>query len=128
MPSIDNLLGIHATALKLREQRMSMLASNIANAATPGYKARDIDFSSALQMAEGGQSPDAAIRFRIQAALVYADGVISQATRMLTLKRTTLIEKMRKYRLEKLPLRRIQPVAFRRAAGIGGRRIWCPLI
>jgi flagellar basal-body rod protein FlgB len=65
MPSMDSLFGIHATALKLREQRMSMLASNIANAATPGYKARDIDFSSALQIAEGGQSLDAAIRYRI---------------------------------------------------------------
>lgn len=65
MPSIDSLFGIHASALKLREQRMSVLASNIANAATPGYKARDIDFSSALQMAEGGQSPEVAIRYRI---------------------------------------------------------------
>jgi flagellar basal-body rod protein FlgB len=65
MPSMDNLFGIHATALKLREQRMSMLASNIANAATPGYKARDFDFSSALQMAEGGGSPEAAIRYRV---------------------------------------------------------------
>jgi flagellar basal-body rod protein FlgB len=65
MPSIDTLFGIHATALKLREQRMEMLASNIANAATPGYKARDIDFSSALQMAEDGGSPDAAIRYRV---------------------------------------------------------------
>ncbi len=65
MPSIDSLFGIHASALKLREQRMSMLASNIANAATPGYKARDIDFSSALQMAEGGQSPETAIRYRM---------------------------------------------------------------
>lgn len=65
MPSMDNLFGIHASALKLREQRMSMLASNIANAATPGYKARDIDFSSALQMAGDGQSPEAAIRYRV---------------------------------------------------------------
>ena len=39
---------------------------------------------------------------RIQAALTHADGVISEAARMLTLKRTTLIEKMRKYRLEKI--------------------------
>jgi flagellar basal-body rod protein FlgB len=65
MPSLDNLFGVHATALKLREQRMTMLASNIANAATPGYKARDIDFSAALQMAEGGGSPDTAIRYRV---------------------------------------------------------------
>jgi sigma-54 dependent transcriptional regulator, flagellar regulatory protein len=39
---------------------------------------------------------------RIRAALAHADGVISEAARMLTLKRTTLIEKMRKYRLEKI--------------------------
>lgn len=65
MPSMDSLFGIHATALKLREQRMSMLASNIANAATPRYKARDIDFSAALKMAEGGASPESAIRYRI---------------------------------------------------------------
>ncbi|MBL0925915.1 MAG: flagellar basal body rod protein FlgB [Sphingomonadaceae bacterium] len=65
MPSMDSLFGVHATALKLREQRMSMLASNIANAATPGYKARDLDFSSALKMAEGGSSPEAAIRYRM---------------------------------------------------------------
>lgn len=65
MPSMDNMFGIHATALKLREQRMSMLASNIANAATPGYKARDIDFSSALALAEDGGSTESAIRYRV---------------------------------------------------------------
>jgi flagellar basal-body rod protein FlgB len=65
MPSMDSLFGIHDSALKLRAQRMSMLASNIANAATPGYKARDIDFSSALQMATRGQSSEAAIRYRV---------------------------------------------------------------
>lgn len=65
MPSMDTLFGIHANALKLRDQRMTMLASNIANAATPGYKARDIEFSSALQLAEDGQSPEAAIRYRV---------------------------------------------------------------
>ena len=58
MPSLDNMFGIHATALKLREQRMSMLASNIANAATPGYKARDIEFSSALKLNSNGFSTE----------------------------------------------------------------------
>ena len=65
MPSMENLFGIHATALKLREQRMNMLASNIANAATPNYKARDIDFREALSAAERGQSLDGAIRYRV---------------------------------------------------------------
>src|SRR6187551_3684154 len=47
----DALFGIHGKALTLRSQRMSMLASNIANAATPGFKARDFDFQKALASA-----------------------------------------------------------------------------
>jgi flagellar basal-body rod protein FlgB len=61
----NDLFGIHATALTLRSQRMTMLASNIANAATPNYKARDLDFRVALAGAEQGQSPDAAVRYRV---------------------------------------------------------------
>jgi flagellar basal-body rod protein FlgB len=49
----DDLFGVHGKALALRSQRLSMLASNIANAATPNYKARDIDFSKALDDATG---------------------------------------------------------------------------
>jgi flagellar basal-body rod protein FlgB len=63
--SMDSLFGIHASALKLREQRMNMLASNIANAATPNYKARDLDFGAALKLAEGGGNSDSAIQYRI---------------------------------------------------------------
>ncbi|MEO0590251.1 MAG: flagellar basal body rod protein FlgB [Pseudomonadota bacterium] len=44
----EALFGIHGAALEVRSQRMGVLASNIANAATPGYKARDIDFGGAL--------------------------------------------------------------------------------
>lgn len=40
-------------ALALRQQRQDVLASNIANADTPDYKARDIDFGAALQAAMG---------------------------------------------------------------------------
>ncbi|KPH65769.1 flagellar basal body rod protein FlgB [Novosphingobium aerophilum] len=50
----QDLFGIHAAALELRSQRMGLIASNIANAATPGYKARDIDFTAALRSAERG--------------------------------------------------------------------------
>jgi flagellar basal-body rod protein FlgB len=71
MTMTDTLFGIHATALALRSQRMTMIASNIANAATPNYKARDLDFGAALNHAEAGRSPDAAMLYRIpvQAAL-----------------------------------------------------------
>ena len=46
---LDNILGIYEQSLRLRNQRSDILASNIANADTPGYKARDIDFRSVLK-------------------------------------------------------------------------------
>lgn len=46
---IDAAFQFYQTALSLREARQELLASNIANADTPNYKARDIDFASALQ-------------------------------------------------------------------------------
>lgn len=49
--SFDSALGIHAKALEVRGKRTELLASNIANADTPGYKARDIDFRVALSHA-----------------------------------------------------------------------------
>ena len=56
-----SLLGIHGKALELRSQRMGLLASNIANAATPGYKARDINFAAALKSTLQGQTAEAAV-------------------------------------------------------------------
>ena len=60
MANNDPLFGISGDALKLRSQRMSLLASNIANAATPNYKARDFDFQKALESAQTGASVDQA--------------------------------------------------------------------
>lgn len=57
----ETLFGIHGAALELRSQRMGMLTSNIANAATPGYKARDIDFAAALNDRLAGKSGAEAI-------------------------------------------------------------------
>ncbi len=48
---LDEYLRFQETALNLRAQRQQLLASNIANADTPNYKARDIDFRSAMQNA-----------------------------------------------------------------------------
>jgi flagellar basal-body rod protein FlgB len=52
----DSLFGIHGKALQLRSQRLELIASNIANASTPGYKARDIDFDTALAQATKSQN------------------------------------------------------------------------
>ncbi|MCU6433218.1 flagellar basal body rod protein FlgB [Undibacterium sp. Jales W-56] len=45
---VDDYLRFHEVALSIRGQRQQMIASNIANADTPNYKARDIDFSTAM--------------------------------------------------------------------------------
>ena len=52
----DNIFGIHEQALLLHGQRLGVLATNLANADTPNYKARDIDFSAVLAH-ERGETP-----------------------------------------------------------------------
>jgi flagellar basal-body rod protein FlgB len=49
MEGIKGHFGLHADALVLRSRRNDVLASNIANAATPHFKARDIDFDSEIK-------------------------------------------------------------------------------
>ena len=61
----DPLFGIHGRALELRSIRLGLLASNIANAATPGFKARDLDFRAALD----GASDATRYRVPVQASL-----------------------------------------------------------
>ncbi len=51
---VQDVLGFHQRALSLRAYRQEVLAANIANADTPHYKARDIDFKASLQGALGG--------------------------------------------------------------------------
>jgi flagellar basal-body rod protein FlgB len=48
MPLLDQALGIHPQALMLRARRAELLATNLANADTPNYQARDIDFREIL--------------------------------------------------------------------------------
>lgn len=52
---LDSEFGFLQSALNLRANRQQMLASNIANADTPNYKAMDFDFPAALQHAQGGR-------------------------------------------------------------------------
>ena len=48
MAGIKQYLEIHSAALGLRNKKNEIIASNIANAATPNYKARDLDFNSEM--------------------------------------------------------------------------------
>lgn len=54
LDKMTNRLDFHGNALLLRAERQRLLASNIANADTPGYVARDMKFSEALSAATGG--------------------------------------------------------------------------
>ena len=57
---LTDALDFHAQALSLRGERQRIIASNIANADTPGYQARDFDFATALRQATGHATGSAA--------------------------------------------------------------------
>ncbi|MFZ9429280.1 MAG: flagellar basal body rod protein FlgB [Burkholderiaceae bacterium] len=81
MNFIDRDFALHERAMRIRGQRMEVLSANIANADTPNFKARDVDFRQAMKMArsdsltttrdrhfelDGGMAPDqAALKYRI---------------------------------------------------------------
>lgn len=84
--SIDKHLGIHQYALQLRSERAGVLANNLANADTPGYQARDIDFGAVLksQMGDntGGMVPMQATSAGHQQGLMQSDAVNGLKYRM----------------------------------------------
>ncbi|RTR32598.1 flagellar basal body rod protein FlgB [Shewanella atlantica] len=53
--NFDKALGVHQYTLGIRSQRAEIISSNIANADTPHYKARDLDFDKAMQAATSRQ-------------------------------------------------------------------------
>ena len=64
---IDTALGIHPRAVALAARRMELIAGNMANADTPGYKARDIDFRATLQAELPSDSTPASVMRRTHA-------------------------------------------------------------
>lgn len=54
--SLDKLVGFHQKALHVRTDTMEVIAGNLANADTPGYKARGIDFQKAMRAAQSSQN------------------------------------------------------------------------
>ncbi|MCL5042338.1 MAG: flagellar basal body rod protein FlgB [Gammaproteobacteria bacterium] len=76
--NFDRALGIHEQALKFRAERASVLANNLANADTPNFKARDLDFQSVLAAQQSGA--DSSFRAdRTHARHMPAEGFIDQA-------------------------------------------------
>ena len=73
--NFDKALGIHEQALYARQRRNEVLAANIANADTPGYKAQDIDFRTALSnSAAVGDQPMLALKVTSAGHQRHADG------------------------------------------------------
>ena len=64
---IDRLFGLHQVALSARGNRSQVIASNIANADTPGYQARELDFKASLSAALGMPSASSAKLVRTSA-------------------------------------------------------------
>ncbi len=82
IPGLTDTLDFNGKALILRAERQRVIASNIANADTPGYQARDFDFAAALRDATGasgvgggiasdvmagGSTPNPALRYAVPA-------------------------------------------------------------
>lgn len=56
--SFDKVFGVHQHSMRIRNNRAEVLAGNLANADTPGFKARDLDFNEALVQAAHLQTVD----------------------------------------------------------------------
>ena len=59
--NLDQYVGVHAAALDVRARRGELIANNLANADTPGFRARDIDFRQAMARASGEQASGVAL-------------------------------------------------------------------
>jgi flagellar basal-body rod protein FlgB len=73
---LDEALRFQQTALTLRAARQELLASNIANADTPNYKAKDVNFASALQNALAGTATTLPV---VQTSPMHLQGNTGQA-------------------------------------------------
>jgi len=54
--NLDQYVSVHAAALDVRARRTELIANNLANADTPGFKARDLDFRAAMARVSGEQT------------------------------------------------------------------------
>ena len=76
--SFDRALGLHEKALAFRADRAAVLANNMANADTPNYKARDLDFASVLEAQQSGGKQSMSVA-RTHSAHIAAEALIDQA-------------------------------------------------
>src|SRR5690349_7130303 len=78
--SLDQYVSVHATALDVRARRGELIANNLANADTPGYQARDIDFRQAMARAAGDKTAGGVSLSTTQAGHIGGNASASAAT------------------------------------------------
>ncbi|PPC82632.1 MAG: flagellar basal body rod protein FlgB [Methylotenera sp.] len=77
MNKLDAALSFHQNVLRIRGQRQELIAANIANADTPNYKARDLDFSAAMKSAMAGAAPNKEAFNTSKTSAKHLDGIPS---------------------------------------------------
>ncbi len=97
---LDDYLRFNEAALNLRAQRQEVIASNIANADTPNYKARDIDFASALTEVLGRAGSATGLAAHPGAGLLYrtpAQGAVDGNTVDMDVERNQFADNALRY-------------------------------
>ena len=70
-------LDYYSTVLQLSSERAGLIANNIANADTPGYKATDIDFNAALQTQMSTPGSTAPVQYRTDSPVALSGNDVS---------------------------------------------------
>jgi flagellar basal-body rod protein FlgB len=81
MNLLNQALGVHEQALQVKSRRLEVLAQNIANADTPHYKARDIDFKAVMKQT---QHQDNAMKTTSQGHFAVGQGLDADGMRFRT--------------------------------------------
>ena len=92
MNRLTDALNFQAQALSLRSERQRLLASNIANADTPNYQARDINFAQALQEATSGQPVSGAMATTQAGHMSPPAGALSESQKQYSLPAQTNLD------------------------------------
>ncbi len=90
IPSLTNSLAFHSQALVLRAERQRLIAGNIANADTPGFKARDFDFAATMRQAQGGAATNDSLGGGIARGVMASGGKAAPVLRYVQPTQTNL--------------------------------------
>ena len=73
---MNGIFGLHEQALNMKASRLEVLAKNIANADTPGFKAQDVNFQKVLSAQSGIAALTTTHARHLKTSLVNGDGLV----------------------------------------------------